>query len=92
MSVSSSFYFPASKPRTLCGCTQLLSHIWLFAVPWTIARQAPLPMEFFKQEYWSRVPFLTPGNLPNTRIKPKFLMSPALADRLFITSVTWEPH
>ena len=81
------------KASLSCVHAQLLRlRVRLFVTPLSIARQAPLPMEFFKQESWSRVPFLTPGNLPNTRIKPKFLMSPALADRLFITSVTWEPH
>ena len=39
---------------------------WLFAIPWTVADQAPLSMEFSKQEYWSDLPFLSPGNLPNT--------------------------
>ena len=34
-------------------CVKSLSHVWLFVTPWTIAHQAPLPMEFSKQEYWS---------------------------------------
>ena len=34
----------------------MLSHIWLFATPWTVAFQAPLSMEFSKQEYWSGLP------------------------------------
>ena len=49
------------------------SHVWLFVTPWTVARQAPLSMEFFRQEYWSELPFPSPGDLPNPRIKP---MSP----------------
>ena len=36
----------------------MLSHVWLFATPWTVACQAPLSMEFSKQEYWSGLPFL----------------------------------
>ena len=48
--------------------------------PWTIAQQAPLSMEFSRQEYWSRLPFPSPGDLPNTEMKPR---SPALqADSL----------
>ena len=37
-----------------CKC-QLLNCIWLFAIPWTVAHQAPLSMEFFRQEYWSMI-------------------------------------
>ena len=48
--------------------------------PWTVAPQAPLSMGFFRQEYWSRVPFPSPGDLPDSGIKPT---SPALqADSL----------
>ena len=42
-----------------------------FCDPWTVAHQAPLPMEFSRQEYWSRLPFPSPGNLPDPRIEPK---------------------
>ena len=41
---------------------QLLSHVWLFATPWTVARQAALCMGFSKQEYWSRLPFPSPNS------------------------------
>ena len=41
---------------------------WLFAIPWTVACQAPLSMEFSRQEYWSGLPFTTPGDLPNPEI------------------------
>ena len=51
-----------------------------FATPWTVAHQAPLSMGFPRQEYWSRLPFPFPGDLPSPRIKPS---SPALqADSL----------
>ena len=50
------------------------------ATPWTVVRQAPLSMEFSRQEYWSGLPFPSPGNLPNPEIEPG---SPALqADSL----------
>ena len=46
---------------------------------WTVACQAPLSRQFPRQEYWSGVPFPTPGDLPNPGIEPTFLVSPALA-------------
>ena len=48
---------------------QSLSCVQLFASPWTVACQAPLSMGFSRQEYWSRLPFPSPGNLPNPGIK-----------------------
>ena len=52
-------------------CTQLLSCIQLFATPWTATHQTPLPMGFSSQEYWSGLPFLLPGDLPDPGIKPE---------------------
>ena len=61
-------------------CAQSLSHVWLFGTPWTVARQPPLSMGFSRQEYWSGLPFPTPGDRPNPGIEPR---SPALqADSL----------
>ena len=48
-----------------------------------VAHQAPLFMEFPRQEYWSGWPFPTAGDLPNPGIKPMSLVSPALAGRFF---------
>ena len=59
----------------VCVCVQLLSHIQLFATPWTVASQALLSMEFPRQEHWKGLPFPTPGYLPNPGIEPA---SPAL--------------
>ena len=57
-----------------------LSHVRLFAIPWTVACQAPLSMEFSSQEYWSGLPFPSPGGLRDPGIEP---VSPALlADSL----------
>ena len=39
-------------------------------MPWTVAHQAPLSMRFPRQEYWSRLPFLSPGDLPDPGIEP----------------------
>ena len=49
---------------------KLLSHVQLFATPWTAAYQAPLSMEFSRQEYWSGSPFPSPGDLPKPGIEP----------------------
>ena len=67
-------------------------HVRLFATLWTLARQAPLPMGFSRQEYWSGLPVPPLGDLPNPDIEPKSLMSPAMAGGLFTTSTTWEAH
>ena len=47
-----------------------LSHVLLFATPWTVACQAPLFMEFSRQVYWSGLPFSSPGDRPNAGIEP----------------------
>ena len=69
-----------------CVCVwvyvQLLSHVQLFAIPWTVACQAPLSMEPSRQEYWTGLPFPSPEELPNPGIEPP---SPALAGRFFTT-------
>ena len=60
-------------------CAKFL-HVQLFVTLWTVTRQAPLSMRFFRQEYWSGLPFPSPGDLPDPGIEP---MSPALqADSL----------
>ena len=48
---------------------QLLSHSQLFVTPWTVARQAPMSMEFSRQDYWIGLPFPTPRDLPNQGIE-----------------------
>ena len=71
-------------------CAQLLSCVWLFVVPWTVVHQALLPMEFFRQEYKSGVPFLPLGDLPNSGTEPASLASPELTGGFFATSASWE--
>ena len=63
-----------------------LSRVWLSLILWTVAHQAPLSMEFSRQEYWNglRLPFPPPGDLPNPGIEPA---APALAGGL-----TSAPH
>jgi len=57
----------------VCVSNSVMSHS--FVTPWTLACQAPLSMEFSRQEYWSGQPFPPPGNLSNPGIEPR---SPAL--------------
>ena len=68
----------------------MLSHSVVsdFASPWTVAHQAPLSMEFSRQEYWSELPFSPPGDLPDPGIEPTSPASLALAGGLFTTSAT----
>ena len=62
------------------GCESEVSQLCLFVTPWTAASQAPPSMGFSRQEYWSGLPFPSPGDLPNSEIEPG---SPALqADAL----------
>ena len=76
-----------SSHTYLCMCTyacavaiivKWLSHVWLFATPWTVAHQAPLSMStgFSREEHWSGLPFPPPGDLLEPRIEPT---SPSLA-------------
>ena len=67
-------------------CCAVLSHIWLFATPWTVAYQTPLSMEFSGQECWSGLPFPSTGDLPHPWIVLTALASPALAGRFFTTA------
>ena len=70
----------------------VLSHfscVHSFVTPWTVACQAPLSMEFSRQEYWSVLPCTPSGDLPNPKIQPASFMSPALAGEFFTTSTTW---
>ena len=66
----------ATKSVTLWVCdVKLLSCVRLFVTPWSVAHQAPLSMEFPRQEYWNGLPFPSPGDLPDPGIEPG---SPAL--------------
>ena len=57
----------------VCVCTRVLSCVWFFAMPWTIAHEAPLSMEFVRQEYRSRLLFPAPGDLPHPGTEPSSL-------------------
>ena len=87
--------FPEMKVKA-----KSLSHVWFSATSWTVAYQDPPSMEFSRQEYWSGLPFPSPGDLPDPGIEPQ---SPALqADTLSseplgkpfpemeITNISWK--
>ena len=84
-SITPSNEYPGLISLGLTGLISLsevkpLSRAWLFATPWTVAYKAPLSMEFSRQEYWSGLPFPSPGDLSDLGIEPR---SPALwADAL----------
>ena len=66
-------------------CVLSRSVVRLFAIPWTVAHQAPLSIGFSRQEYWRGLPFPSPGDLPNPGIElrtPESPLSPALAGRV----------
>ena len=72
-------------------CVCLLSCVQLFAKPWTVACQASLSKEFSRQEYWSGLPFPSPGDLPDSVIKLVSPVSIALAGRLSTTEPPGKP-
>ena len=81
-----------AKPQEGNVHCQVASVVSDSATPWTVARQAPLSMEFSRHEYWSGLPFPPPGDLPHPGIWPKSLEFPALAGRFFTTSANCEVY
>ena len=69
----------------VCRCFSFIKSVQLFVTLWTVVCLAPLSMEFSREEYWSGLPFPSPGDLRDPRVKA---MSPALAHRFF----TNDPH
>ena len=69
-------------------CAQAVGRVRLLETPRTAAHQAPLSMEFSRQEYWSGLPFPTPGDFPDLEIE---LKSPALSGRFFTTEPPGKP-
>ena len=64
-----------ARDKDMCVCVCCFSCVPFFVTPWIVAHQAPLSMEFFRQEYCSGLPFPSPGDLPDPGIKPR---SPAM--------------
>ena len=71
-----------------CAALSRFSCVRLFTTSWTVAHQAYLSIGFSRQEYWSGLPCLPPGDLPNPGIEPTSLMSLASAGGFFTTSAT----
>ena len=67
------------------------SHVQLLVTLWTVDCQISLSMEFSRREYWSGLPFPSPGDLPNPGIEPVSLASPALAGGFFTTMPSGKP-
>ena len=75
------FLFSKTPNVSVCSVTQLcpiLCSPMDCPLPGSSALQVPLSMEFYRQEYWSGLPFPAPGDLPVPGIEPTFLASPAL--------------
>ena len=70
----------------------MISHVQMFVTPWTVAHQTPLSIRLFRQEYWSRLPFPPPEDLPYLRIQPVSLAFPALAGRLLTIAPPGKKH
>ena len=74
-----------------CVCVFVCSVEFDSAIPWTVACQSPLSMEFSRQEYWSRLLLPTPWDFPNPGIKHASLVSPALEDRFLTVAPPRKP-
>ena len=55
----------------MCYMLSRFIHVRLFVTPWSIACQAPLSLGFSRQEYWSGLPFFSPGDLPDPGVKSR---------------------
>ena len=64
-------------------CVHVLSCVQLFAIPLNWSPPSSVSMEFSRKEYWGGLPFPTPGHLPDPRIEPASLVSPALTGNFF---------
>ena len=76
----------------MCYMLSVLNRVQLFATPWTVTCQAPVSMEFSRQEYWSGLLFRPPRVLPDPGIEPESPVFPALAGRLFTTEPPGKPR
>ena len=81
------FLFIVAFYMCLLSC---FHRVQLFVILWTVACQAPLSKGFYRQDYWSGLPFHPPRDLLDPGIKPASFASPALAGEFFTTDTTWE--
>ena len=75
-------------PTLLCAC--VLSRVWLFVTPWTVARQASLSMGFSRQEYWSRLPAPSSRGSSRPRHQTRISGVSCIGRRILYHWVTWE--
>ena len=80
---------PPGKTYTMMGSGSVAKWYSTLATPWTVACQAPLSMGLSRQEYWSGLPFPSPGDLADPGIEP---LSPPLAGIFFITKLPGKPR
>ena len=84
---------PASPIEEVCVCVCVSHSVASDSFqPRTVAHQAPLSVEFSRQEYWSGLPFPSPGDLPDPGIEPMYPVSPPLVGRFFTTEPRGKPH
>ena len=83
-----SFERPFRNKKVIKYVCVLVAHVQLFVTPWTEACQAQLSMEFSRQEYWSWLPFSSPGDLPDPGIE---LGSPALQADALLSQLLGKP-
>ena len=80
-----------TRLKQLSSSSSIVSYLPLFKTPSTVPRQVPLFVQLSRQEYWNGLPFPPPGDLPDPRIEPKSLTSPALAGGFFTTALPGKP-
>ena len=81
------FTYECKKGHCVCVCAELCP---TFCGPMDCSPPGPSAHGIFQQEYWSRLPFPPPKDLPDPEMEPVSLASPALASGFFTTSATWE--
>ena len=74
-----------------CVCVCAAAQLCLTVSPWTVACQTPLSVGFSRQEYWSGLPYPSPGDLPDPGIKPVSPAALELAGRLFTAEPPGKP-
>ena len=67
--------YKVTKGQDMPVVVELLSHVWLYVTPWTVAHYAPLSLGFSRQEYWSGLPCPPPGHLCNPGMEPTHVSS-----------------
>ena len=88
LGIGKSKQYQIKESQLVYAC--MLSRVWLFETPWTVAFQTLLSLGFLRQESWSGLPFPPPGDLPDPGIKPE--ASPTSAGRFSTTAPPGKPN